>query len=85
MTTRKQKQAAHAKRRAHERFGLELTKDKRKAIIRMIQENKAQFVRKQSLRVSHWVVEFEGVKMPVVYDSKRHTLATVLPAERLSE
>ena len=81
--TKKQNQVFHAKRRAAERFGIELNKDLRKRIIRMIQTGRAQFVERYSHRRSRFIFKVDGVKMPVIYDKVRHTLATVLPPESI--
>lgn len=42
-------------------------------------KGKARFVDRQSNRVTRWVVEDEGREFPVVYDSRRKTIVTVLP------
>lgn len=69
------KRTSHAKRRAYERHGLEI---KPREIVRLIQSNKAFFVRRESNRVTRWRVEYEGQKLDVIYDSKHHCLVTVL-------
>lgn len=76
-------QKRHARRRAAERYDLDLHQDAQQKIIRAIQGGEAKFIRRQSLRVTVWEVEFEGRKLPVVYDRKRKTIATVLPVAAL--
>ena len=78
-------QKKHSKRRAAERYDLELHQDAEASIIRAIQGGEAKFIRRQSYRVSIFEVEHEGRTLPVVYDRKRKTIATILPKEALSE
>jgi hypothetical protein len=77
------KQSRHARRRARERYALDLHQDAQQQIIRMIQDGEARFIRRQSQRVSLWEVEHDGLRLPIVYDRKRKTIVTVLPQEEL--
>jgi hypothetical protein len=70
-------QKRHAKRRALERHGLSDVSLKK--IVADIQRGKAQFVERQSLRVTKWLVTVGGKQVLVVYDNKSHTVATFLP------
>ncbi len=72
-------QRAHAKRRAAERFGLNLTKEAQREIVSRIQNGKAKFLEKQSLRISLWLVDWNGTEMRVVYDKNRKSIVTCLP------
>lgn len=74
-------QNKHAKQRALERYGIDLTRHKRQEIINKIQNGIAVLVRKQSHRVSIFSVKFEGQEVIVVYDRQRKTLASFLPIE----
>jgi len=76
-------QKRHARRRAAERYELDLHQDAQAAIVRAIQGGEARFIRKQSQRVSVWEVEHGGRRLPVVYDKKRKTIVTVLPEAAL--
>ncbi len=76
-------QQRHAKRRAAERYDLDLHQDAQTSIIRAIQRREAKFIRRQSWRVSIFEVEHEGRILSVVYDTKRKTIVTVLPQEAL--
>lgn len=84
MISKKYSQRAHAKRRALERFGIELTKDVRRTLVQAIQKGEARFRARQSLRITHWIVEYQGKELPVVYDRQRHEIVTVLPAPPVS-
>ena len=79
-----QNQRKHAKRRAFERFGLTLHADAQRQIVRSIQDREARLIRRQSRRVLVFEVEYDGRKLPVVYDCKRKTIVTVLPQEALT-
>ena len=51
-----------------------------KEIVAKIQNGKALFLERQSLRVTKWLVDVEDKKVAVVYDNKSHTVVTFLPA-----
>lgn len=72
---------AHAKKRAEERYGLNLNKEARREIVSKIQANQAEFVGKQSNNRSLWRVQYRDQSLNVVYDKARSTMCTVLPKE----
>src|SRR5271169_6644645 len=72
---------AHAKKRAEERYGLNLNKEARHEIVSMIQTNQAEFVGKQSNNRTLWRVSYQDQSLNVVYDKARNTMCTVLPKE----
>jgi len=72
---------AHAKKRAAERYHIDLNRDARQEIVRKIQHNEAEFVGKQSNNRSFWRVQHAGESLNVVYDKQRSTMCTVLPKE----
>lgn len=69
----------HAKRRALERFGLELNRQDLRSIVDIIQKQQARFIERQSLRVTIWEVMYSGQLMRAVYDSKRKAVVSFLP------
>lgn len=71
---KKQSQRIHAKRRAKERYGVELNSKDLKSLVTKIQKGDAEFVRKISLTRSVFIVD--GRK--VVYDKLRKNIATFL-------
>ena len=71
----------HTAKRALERYGCILTKKDQKAIVRIIQNEKASFIHKESNRVTVWDVDFEGKTFRVCYDKIRKSIVTVLPSE----
>lgn len=72
---------AHAKRRAEERYGLELNKDARREIVQMIQSNQAEFVSRTSNNRTLWKVPYQDETLNVVYDKARQAMCTVLPKD----
>jgi hypothetical protein len=72
---------AHAKKRAEERYGLNLNKAARHEIVQMIQKNEAEFVGKESNNRTLWRVQYQDQSLNVVYDKARSTMCTVLPKE----
>jgi len=73
--------SAHAKKRAEERYGLNLNHQDRAAIVNMIQTNEAEFVAKQSNNRTLWRVPYQDQSLNVVYDKARNSMCTVLPKE----
>lgn len=74
-------QRIHAKRRALERHGLQLNRFDLFEMVKLIQGQKAEFVERQSLRVTVWRVPWGDRKLKVVYDKVRKNIVTVLPVE----
>lgn len=71
----------HLRRRAAERFNITLTKKDRQDIVHQIQHSKAQFLRRESNRLSHFVVTLGTVQAICVYDRVRKEPVTLLPLE----
>lgn len=72
----------HAKQRASERYGVSLTKEALREMVSLIQRQKfpeVKFLRKHSVRVTEWSVDWNGTRFRVLYDKHRKTIATVLP------
>lgn len=73
---------SHARRRAKERLGIELSKPLRAEIISAIQNKRkskgVKLVVKQSLARTVFDVTTSQGEIRVVYDTKRHAIATVL-------
>jgi hypothetical protein len=70
----------HARRRAAERYGLQLGRSTRTEIVGLIANSQATLVERQSLRVAVYDVTMaDGYLVRVVYDRKRHELVTFLP------
>ena len=72
---------SHAKKRAKERFGIQLNKEMRKKIINLIQtgDPACKCLNKVSRIRSEFQLTFEGKEYRVIYDRKRHGLVTFLP------
>jgi len=76
-------QRFHAKKRARQRYGIDLPTVVQAAIVKRIQRGQGRWLKTQSNRVTHWAVEWEGQTIPVVYDKIRKQIVTVLPPEAL--
>ena len=79
--SKSQAQRVHACRRFRQRLGIELTNELHDEVVGMIRQNdpRARFVKRQSLRLSFWEIEFARSRCCVVYDRKRGNIVTVLP------
>lgn len=77
--TKHKAQILHARKRAKERLGVNLTPDLRQRLIRDIQKGFARFLYRQSGRISVWEVFVLGRKATVIYDTDRHSIVTFLP------
>lgn len=81
MATKTKCQIKHAKRRAAERYDLEITENDLNRIIKSIQNGEGQLIRRQSHRVSIWSVICQTKECVVVYDKLRKNIASFLPLE----
>lgn len=72
---------AHMRRKAAERFHITLTKKDRRDLVQQIQSGKAEFVKRESHRVSHFIVTLGMVRAICVYDRLRKEPITLLPVE----
>jgi hypothetical protein len=74
-------QKRHARKRALERFDLDLADPDIQSLIRQIQTGKAPCLEKRSLRVGVFRVTIKDVTLAAVYDKNRKTIVTVMPLE----
>ncbi len=78
-------QRMHTKTRMLQRYGIELNRRSYQEIANPIRDRgpgkakDSRFVDRQSNRITRWFVKYSGRWFPVVYDSKRKTLVTILP------
>jgi len=73
-------QRVHAKKRALERYDLDLNRDALEEIVSRIQNGVGiKMVLKQSLRISHYEMTVQEKLVRVVYDRSRKTVVTFLP------
>ena len=76
--TKKSWERMHARQRAKERFGVNLKNKDLATLVTMIQKGNAEFLRRQSKRVTIWRVRYAEKTMLVVYDTLRHMIVTFL-------
>jgi hypothetical protein len=74
----------HVRRRALERFGLQITTEDIEELNKSIQQNRARFVDRQSNNVTRWVVPLKDISVGVAYDKQRKCIRTVMPVEYLT-
>lgn len=78
-------QIEHAKRRALERYGLNLNRKSYYEIVRLIQKGKALPINSVSNRSKTFYLVYNGKALKVAYDNKRHTITTFLPLDGVSK
>lgn len=78
---KKKAEQRHSKRRAQERYGLDLTKAIRDALRGKIKKQKGKFLYRRSRRVSVWQVTHQAETYKIVYDKQRKEIVTFLPNE----
>jgi hypothetical protein len=76
---RKAAKHAHARLRAHERLGLDLSRKACESIVKQIQNGSATLVEWLSETRSSWIVEYQGTEMRVIYDTANKQLITIMP------
>lgn len=81
MSQTKQQQQRHAIQRFWERHGLKVTTHDLEQMREQIQSGGAEFLRKQTLRVSAYRVQVQGTEVEVLYDKHTHTVMTVVSRE----
>lgn len=74
-------QVSHALRRFKERFGITLYEHQYHDFIKQIQRGDAEFIDRQSHRVSRFWVKLDDQRFAVAYDKERQTIVTVLKPE----
>jgi len=77
-------QRRHVGARAVQRYGLTVTRDIRKGLVRAIQSHKAIFLTAGSNRTKSFAVSYENTWYAVVYDNSRKEIVTFLPPEYLN-
>lgn len=77
--TKAENQRYHAKKRAKERYDLELNRAKLEELVSMIQNGEAVKYDQRSLRSASYIVIYEFQYLRIVYDRHRKTIVTFLP------
>ena len=83
MSSKKLSERVHARRRAMQRYGITFGRERRSALVRAIQTDKAVFLRAFSNRSKAFAVFYEENWYAVVYDNQRKEIITFLPPEFL--
>lgn len=83
MGSKKKSERLHARRRARERYGIEVGAHTRRRIIQAIQAGRSKPVRRTSNRNTvHDVTLDDELVVRVVYDNQRKEIVTFLPPEK---
>jgi len=81
---KKENQIKHFKHRLRERYDIEIGDEEIEYYVGLIQtghQSQVIHLAKQSKRVSFKLLIIRGKTIPVIYDKKRKTLVTALPAD----
>lgn len=78
MTSKRKSQLKHAIRRAHERFGFELSKSDIQTIVKKITSGESIPIERQSNRVTIHTLWYNEQHLKVAYDKIRKSVITVM-------
>ena len=81
MPSKFQNEKSHAKTRFKERYNKDLNSGDYNECIQKIQNNQAEFLRRQCNRVTIWRLKVAGQTAIAVYDKNRHAIVTFLTEE----
>jgi catabolite regulation protein CreA len=78
---KKYDQRIHFKKRVKQRYDLEINRFVYQQLVDQIQDGQAEFIQKQSNRISVFWVMYDDIRIRVIYDKSRKTLVTALPPD----
>ena len=81
MPSKFQNEKSHAKTRFKERYNKDLNSGDYNECIQKIQNNQAEFLRRQCNRATIWRLKVAGQTAIAVYDNNRHAIVTFLTEE----
>lgn len=81
LVNKKKAERIHARRRAAERFHLDVTEEVRNLLKSKIKKGEGIFLYRNSRRVSVWSLSLNEQTYKVVYDKQRKEIVTFLPYE----
>jgi len=76
---KKKAQLKHARLRFDGRFGIQLNDNEYLQLVNKIQKGNAEFVERQSNRVTIWNIEHNNKIIRVVYDKRTKVIVSALP------
>lgn len=82
MPRKEKNQRHHAKQRAIERYGVWLTNADYDRLCAQIRNQKAEFLSRQTNRITLYRVRFEDRDLYAAYDKKRHVICSFLTPEQ---
>lgn len=85
MKTKIFNQRIHAKKRLQQRFGININRHEYQELVKQIKCGRAKFLKRESNRVTLFLVEWQGRYIRVVYDGIRKNIVTALscPCEEI--
>ena len=75
----------HTRQRLLERYALAVSSDDIFQLAKRIAHGQAELLARQSRTVAHWRLEFRGVMLRLVFDSRRRSILTALPPDDSAE
>lgn len=70
---------SHTRLRLAERYGLQASSADIFAMAKLIAHGQATLLARQSRRVDHWLLDYKGLQLRLVYDRHRRSIITALP------
>lgn len=74
-----QNQRTHVRRRASQRYDIDLSRADLNLLVERIERGKAILLQRDSDGADIFLISYRGKRLPVVYDNKRKNLVTILP------
>ncbi len=71
----------HTRQRLLERYALEVSSDDMFQLAKRIAHGQGELLARQGRTVAHWRLEFRGVMLRLVFDSRRRSILTALPPD----
>ena len=78
MKSKKKSESQHFRQRFYERVGEFCSRDQEEKLTRMVREQHLLGVKKQSLRIMHYIWHYKNKAYALVYDRQRKQLVTIL-------
>ena len=79
--TKRDGQKIHAKKRALQRYGIDVNSKLLHELIKQIQSGKSNYLERKTHRISIHLVHYEGKSFKVAYDKTRQNICSFLPKE----
>jgi hypothetical protein len=71
----------HTRQRLRERYALEVDSAELFQLAKRLAHGQGRLLHRQSRFVAHWALEYRGVMLRLVFDSRRRCILTALPCD----